>query len=153
MATTLVMPTTYPNIDNVVQSLGGEKLLGAIRTFADLNLAVGRGIPYESLGILAGQFPAQHRSRVELIVAPRTTLQRREREGVLAPDESERLERIARLAALAEEVWESTEDAQEFLTTAHPHLDNQVPIDLAASDLGTRRVEGVLWALEHSLPV
>jgi hypothetical protein len=32
-------------------------------------------------------------------------------------------------------------------------LDDQVPIDLAASDLGTRRVEAVLWGLEHSLPV
>jgi putative toxin-antitoxin system antitoxin component (TIGR02293 family) len=147
------MPTTYPNIDSVVQSLGGKHLLGAIRTFADLNVAVGRGLPYRSLGVLAGQFAAQHRRHVEQIVAPRSTLQRREREGVLARDESERLERIARLTALAEEVWESTEAAQEFLTTAHPHLDNQVPIDLAASDLGTRRVEAVLWGLEHSLPV
>jgi putative toxin-antitoxin system antitoxin component (TIGR02293 family) len=147
------MPTTYPNIDSVVQSLGGKHLLGAIRTFADLNVAVGRGLPYRSLGVLAGQFAAQHRSHVEQIVAPRSTLQRRQREGVLARDESERLERIARLTALAEEVWESTEAAQEFLTTAHPHLDNQVPIDLAASDLGTRRVEAVLWGLEHSLPV
>jgi putative toxin-antitoxin system antitoxin component (TIGR02293 family) len=147
------MPTTYPNIDSVVQSLGGKRLLGAIRSLADLNVAVGRGLPYRSLGVLAGQFAAHHRSHVEQIVAPRSTLQRREREGVLARDESERLERIARLTALAEEVWESTEAAQEFLTTAHPHLDNQVPIDLAASDLGTRRVEAVLWGLEHSLPV
>ena len=147
------MPTTYPNIDSVVQSLGGKQLLGAIRTFADLNVAVGRGLPYRSLVVLAGQFAAQHRSHVEQIVAPRSTLQRREREGVLARDESERLERIARLTALAEEVWESTEAAQEFLTTAHPYLDHQVPIDLAASDLGTRRVEAVLWGLEHGLPV
>jgi putative toxin-antitoxin system antitoxin component (TIGR02293 family) len=147
------MPTTYPNIDSVVQSLGGKHLLGAIRSFADLNVAVGRGLPYRSLRVLAGQFAAQHRSHVEQIVAPRSTLQRREREGVLARDESERLERIARLTALAEEVWESTEAAEEFLTTAHPHLDKQVPIDLAASDLGTRRVEAILWGLEYSLPV
>ena len=147
------MPTTYPNIDSVVRSLGGKRLLGAIRTFADLNMVVGRGLPYRSLGALAGRFAAQHRSHVEQIVAPRTTLQRREREGILARDESERLERIARLSALAAEVWESTEAAQAFLTTPHPHLDGQVPIDLAATDLGTRRVEAVLWGLEHSLPV
>lgn len=147
------MTSTYPNIESVVQSLGGKRLLGAIRTFAELNVLVGRGLPYRSLGVLAGQFPAQHRSHVERIVAPRSTLQRRERQGVLARDESERLERIARLTALAEEVWESSDAAQEFLTTPHPQLDNQVPIDLAASDLGTRRVETVLWGLEHSLPV
>ena len=64
-----------------------------------------------------------------------------------------RLERIARLATLAEQVWESPGDAQTFLTTPHPQLDNQAPLDLAATDLGTRRVETLLWKLEHSLPV
>ena len=28
-----------------------------------------------------------------------------------------------------------------------------VPLDLAATDLGTRRVEALLWKLEYSLPV
>jgi hypothetical protein len=32
-------------------------------------------------------------------------------------------------------------------------LDNQPPLDFAATDLGTRRVEDLLWKLEHSLPV
>ena len=147
------MLATYPSIDRVVSSLGGKRLLGTIRTFADLNGAVGRGLPYRSLGALTGRFQARHRNHLEQIVAPRSTLQRREREGVLALDESERLERIARLTALAEQVWESTESAQEFLTTPHPYLDHHPPIDLAASDLGTRRVEALLWGLEHGLPV
>jgi hypothetical protein len=32
-------------------------------------------------------------------------------------------------------------------------LENQAPLELAATDLGTRRVEALLWKLEHSLPV
>jgi putative toxin-antitoxin system antitoxin component (TIGR02293 family) len=57
------------------------------------------------------------------------------------------------LATLAEQVWESSEAAQRFLTTPHPMLENEAPLDLAATDLDTRRVETLLWKLEHSLPV
>ncbi|MGI9091755.1 MAG: antitoxin Xre/MbcA/ParS toxin-binding domain-containing protein, partial [Gemmatimonadaceae bacterium] len=79
--------------------------------------------------------------------------QRREQSGVLSPEESERLERAARLTALAEWVWESRGAAQRFLTTPHPMLDGRSPIELAATDLGARRVEDLLWKLEYSLPV
>jgi putative toxin-antitoxin system antitoxin component (TIGR02293 family) len=80
-------------------------------------------------------------------------LQRREEEGRLKPAESERLERIVRLTALAEQVWESPDEAREFLTSPHPMLEGQAPLDLAATDLGARRVEALLWKLEYSLPV
>ena len=54
--------------------------------------------------------------------------------------------------ALAEEVWESREDARQFLTTPHALLDGERPLDLAQSELGARRVEELLWRLEYSLP-
>ena len=60
---------------------------------------------------------------------------------------------MARTAYYERVLWESPEAAQMFLTTPHPQLDNQAPLDLAATDLGTRRVETLLWKLEHSLPV
>lgn len=44
------------------------------------------------------------------------------------------------------------EDALVFLTSPHPPLDREIPIDLAASALDTRRVEDLLMRLEHSLP-
>jgi len=57
------------------------------------------------------------------------------------------------LSALAEYVWESRDAAQQWLTTPLPLLGDEAPLDLAATDLGARRVEDVLWKLEHSLPV
>ena len=78
------MPTTYPNIDSVVRSLGGKRLLGAIRTFADLNMVVGPGLALPEPGSTRRPVcGSASRSHVEQIVAPRTTLQRREREGIL----------------------------------------------------------------------
>jgi putative toxin-antitoxin system antitoxin component (TIGR02293 family) len=145
---------SYPDVLKVAAILGGARVLKVkVFTVADLERAVGRGLPFAALKYLVRHFPQRQKNRVQQIVVPRSTLQRREAEGKLRPVESERLERIARLATLAEQVWESAEEAQRFLTSPHPQLDDQAPIDLAATDLGTRRVESLLWKLEHSLPV
>jgi putative toxin-antitoxin system antitoxin component (TIGR02293 family) len=145
---------SYPDVLKVALTLGGPKVLREkVRTVADLERAVGRGLPFAALKFVVRHFPQRQKTRVQQIVVPRSTLQRREEEGRLRPAESERLERIARLATLAEQVWESAEEAQQFLTSPHPQLDHQAPLDLAATDLGTRRVETLLWKLEHSLPV
>ncbi|HEU4800648.1 MAG TPA: antitoxin Xre/MbcA/ParS toxin-binding domain-containing protein, partial [Gemmatimonadales bacterium] len=79
----------------------------------------------------------------------KTTLHRRER---LTADESARLERLARMTALAEQVWEDEERAREFLVSAQPQLDGERPVDLARSDLGTREVEALLYRIEYALP-
>jgi putative toxin-antitoxin system antitoxin component (TIGR02293 family) len=145
---------SYPDVLKVVQNLGGSRILREkVCTVADLERAVGKGLPFAALKYVLRLFPQRQKTRVQQIVVPRSTLQRREEEGRLRPAESERLERIARLATLAEQVWESQEEAQQFLTTPHPMLQDQAPLDLAATDLGTRRVETLLWKLEHSLPV
>lgn len=144
---------SYPDVLKVARTLGGPRILKErVSTVSDLERAVGKGLPFAALEYVVRHFPRRQKARVQQIVVARSTLQRREEEGRLRPAESERLERIARLATLAEQVWESPDDAQRFLTSPHPQLENQAPIELAATDLGTRRVETLLWKLEHSLP-
>lgn len=84
-------------------------------------------------------------------IVPRTTLHRRG--DRLSPDESERLERLARIVAMAEEVWEDAALAREFLVSPQPQLGGERPVDLARSDLGAREVEHLLYSIEYSLPV
>lgn len=144
----------YPAVESVVAALGGRGVLRAeIRTLADLNRLVLRGLPFGSLQRVSAHFPTAHRAHVEQVVVPRTTRLRREQAGFLSPEESERLERVARVTALAEFVLESQEGAQEFLTSPHALLDGKAPMDLVATDLGARRVEDILWRLEYSLPL
>ncbi|HXE57009.1 MAG TPA: antitoxin Xre/MbcA/ParS toxin-binding domain-containing protein [Gemmatimonadales bacterium] len=143
------MPT-LPEIPKVSAALG---LPTSVRTPADLDQAVRAGLPYRSLVRLAKRFGEGNAARVYRLVAPRQTLKRREAAGRLKPDESERLERLARLLALAEQVWESEERARGFMTAPHPRLDHRSPLELAATELGARRVEELLWNLEYSLPV
>jgi len=71
----------------------------------------------------------------------------------VAAEERARLERLARITALAESVWEDKALAHEFLTSPQPQLSGWRPVDLVRSDLDARGVEDLLLRLEYSLPV
>lgn len=138
----------------VARILGGERTLHRrIRTLDDLRAAVENGLPIEALDRavrhVAGTGPEATELRHRIV--PKTTLQRRGER--LNAEESQRLERLARMTALAEEVWENPALAHEFLTSRQPQLDGARPVDLSRSDLGTRQVEELLFKLEYSLPV
>jgi putative toxin-antitoxin system antitoxin component (TIGR02293 family) len=138
----------------VARVLGGEATLHRrVRTVDDLRRAVEGGLTLEALDQTVRRVLGEGRAATELKhrLVPKTTLQRRRRR--LSLPESERLERLARMTALAEEVWEAPALAREFLTTAQPQLGGERPVDLARSDLGTRQVEDLLFKLEYSLPV
>jgi putative toxin-antitoxin system antitoxin component (TIGR02293 family) len=141
------------NAQSVARILGGDRMLGRrVRSVADLREAVESGLPVKSLDLVARHVTRSDTDAVRLIhfIVPKTTLHRRQR---LNPEESQRLERLARMTALAEDVWEKPDLAHEFLTNAQPQLGGERPIDLARSDLGTRQVEDLLYKLEYSLPV
>ena len=139
----------------VAARLGGRAVLRReVRSLADLDAVVRDGLPWRALSafLRAAAGNVQSRTWLADIVAPRTTRLRREREGRLSPEESERLERLARLTALAERVLESPAEAGEWLVRPQPLLGGQRPGALARTELGARQAEDMLWRLEYSLP-
>jgi putative toxin-antitoxin system antitoxin component (TIGR02293 family) len=82
---------------------------------------------------------------------PEATYKRRN--GKLRVIESERTERLARVIAAAETVWDDQNDAREWLTKPHPELGDRAPIECALTELGARQVESVLDRLQYGLPV
>jgi len=88
-------------------------------------------------------------SALERGIVPKTTLERREKK--LSTQESERTERIARLFVHARRALGTEAEAREFMTTPHPELDGRNPVEAARTDLGTRRTEQILNALEYGL--
>ncbi len=69
----------------------------------------------------------------------------------LSPQESERTERVARLFVHATRALGTPAEARAFMTTPHPELEGRSPVDAAKTDLGTRRTEQILNALEYGL--
>ena len=138
----------------VARVMGGERALHRrIRSVDDLRNAVEAGLPVAALERTVAHLAGEGTAALELKhqIVPRTTLQRRG--ARLSLEESQRLERLARMVALAEFVWEDSERAIEFLTNAQPQLGGNRPVDLVRTDLGTRQVETLLYGLEYSLPI
>jgi len=95
-------------------------------------------------------------SRMELstllMISPRT-LDRRRKEAVLPPDESERSYRIARLTDLAAEVFGSMEKASSWFKQKNYALSNKKPIDIVQTEPGARLVERTLRQIQHGITV
>jgi putative toxin-antitoxin system antitoxin component (TIGR02293 family) len=83
-------------------------------------------------------------------VVPEATYKRRIR---LSAAESERTERLARVIAAAEYVWDERQPAHAWLRRPHPELDGQTPLECAMSELGARQVEELLGKLFYGLSV
>ncbi|WP_120342854.1 antitoxin Xre/MbcA/ParS toxin-binding domain-containing protein [Paraburkholderia fungorum] len=69
------------------------------------------------------------------------------------PTELEQAERLARIVALAQYVWESETDARQFLNASHPLLDGRTPLDASTTEHGVRRVEDLMWRVFYGIPV
>ena len=134
------------DVPGVARVLGGKRVLGEeIRTLGALRHAVNKGLPVEALHHTTGYVTSSPREAIQLrdrLVPPAT---RKRRKGRLKPAESERVERIARVMALAEHVWQNPDDARAFLHQPHPLLENHAPLEVAQTELGARQVEDLLF--------
>ena len=91
----------------------------------------------------------EDRKKLLYRIIPEATYKRRR--SHLTADESERTERLARVFATTEYVWNSEDDARAFLSTPHPMLQGRTPLDVSMTELGARRVEALLWKLYYGI--
>lgn len=124
-----------------------------VHSLFDLTETVIHGLPKKALRLTVMHLtvePAVAKKLRDRLVPPATFKRRR---SVLNAQESERVERLARVYATALDVWGDEEDARQFLFTPHSLLNHQTPIDLAFTELGARQVEQILEKLRYGLPV
>lgn len=87
-----------------------------------------------------------------LVSITRRTLTRRQIEGRLAPDESDRVLRASRVFALAVDLFEGdVAAARQWLETPQPGLGGVTPIEFASTEVGAREVENLIARLEHGV--
>jgi putative toxin-antitoxin system antitoxin component (TIGR02293 family) len=138
--------------DAVVDLLGGVAALGGpVRTLADLDLLVAKGLPRSALDrVLAAAAPVSKRVCLRNRVLPRASYQR---SPTLSAEHSATAERLARVTALVGSVWEDAARTQRFLWTPHPELAGRVPIEIALTELVAREVEEPVRRALNGLPV
>ena len=132
-----------------------EEILGlkpTSRGAAGLAAAVEKGLPRSALMRVIARAGVTGKARLALLhrVVPSATFKRRKR---LKLHESEKTERLARVIALSELLWDDPEAAQRFLSAPHPELGNRTPLDCAGTELGARQVEDVVTRAIYGLPV
>jgi putative toxin-antitoxin system antitoxin component (TIGR02293 family) len=138
---------------NIGEILGGEGILGKpVISLLELSDAVEQGLPKATLRNVARRVfsdAAGQRALMHRIVPEATYKRRRER---LSPAESERTERLARVIAMAEDIWQDRERTTRFLTTPHAEIGGKTPLDAALTELGARQAEEVMSRILYGLP-
>ncbi len=141
-----------PNASSISEVLGGRKALKRrIATLADLRDTVRAGLPYASLEAVMGKFALARTEAAAAIDLPQRTIARRKKERRLRAGESDRLFRLARIAAQAAAVLGSEENAGRWLHRPNRALGNYTPLELLDSDIGARQIEALLGRIEHGL--
>jgi putative toxin-antitoxin system antitoxin component (TIGR02293 family) len=120
-------------------------------SFAELDELVSHGLPKNALKASVDRICLNNEDRKHLLyrIIPEATYKRRR--ASLSVEESERAERLARIYATAQYVWNSDDDARAFLHAPHPLLQGRTPLDVSMSELGARRVEELLWKLYYGI--
>jgi putative toxin-antitoxin system antitoxin component (TIGR02293 family) len=137
----------------VVAILGGGRAFGrtAPRTAFDLIALVRRGLSYRALASAKEALDVSNDDLSRFLHLKKRTLARRRGENRLTADESERLVRLARVAARAEEVLGDRAAALRWIRKPNRALGGVSPIALLDTDLGLDAVLDVLGRIEHGV--
>ena len=137
-----------------IEVMGGRRALGtAIHNQLELADLITGGLPRKAaqavrlrLALTAQQFAQS------LGVSPKT-LQRQAKAAIerLNPAQGDRLYRLARIVALAEQVFEDPGRAHRWLQQPQRGLSNRHPFDLLQSEAGAREVEDLLGRIEYGV--
>ena len=131
----------------IVDFLGIRK---RVRTSFELHALILAGLPKTSLLHVATWISGDPRTQEQVIhQIMSVSAYRRRRSKRLTLVESDSL---ARVVATAAHVWNNKEKAGLWLTTSHPLLMRETPIESASTDPGALRVTEILWSLFFELP-
>lgn len=139
--------------DYVVDVLGGPSVFkgGVFPTSDQLREAIKGGLPYRAFESVRERLGLTVPETADVLQMPPRTLARRRQARRLAADESDRLYRLARVAAQAVAVLGTEEKAATWLRRPNRALNGEPPIRLLDTDVGARQVEDVLGRIEHGV--
>lgn len=127
-----------------------ERKLGVspLRSDRDLARIVESRLPLESVEALSNH--GMTSEEIYSYILPRRTLvHRKTRREALTHDESDRAVRVARITALAEEVFGNDEKAGRWLRKPKQRFEGRTPLELLRTEAGARLVEEMLLQLDY----
>ena len=139
-------------VSDVARQFGGARAVRRpLRSPLDLARAVEGGLPVETADALVEGGALDAAELYRLVLPRRTLSHRRAQGGRLTPAESDRVARVARAVALAQETLGNPVKARVWLRRPNRELGGTPPLDLLATDQGARTVEAVLDRLAYGV--
>ncbi len=138
-----------PVVRAVFEKLGGRVTLGVdVASAADLARVVSVRIPLRALTYVERSGSLSPGEIQRFIIPARTRRHRQQKRERLTVEESDRLVRLARLQALAEDVLGDAAKAQAWLRQPLGQLDGKPPLELARTEVGARVIEQILATID-----
>lgn len=110
-----------------------------------------QGIPSAAVDTLTGFLLISQAEFSSALDIPVRTLVRRKGSEALPRDESEKLVRVARVIERAEDVFEDTDAARDWLKSANASLGGDTPMSLLDTEIGAGSVMDALGRIEHGV--
>lgn len=137
-----------PVVEAVYLKLGGRQVLGEeVASDADLARLIVRRIPLRALTYVK-RIGFTEQEIGQFIIPARTQRHRKAKKERLTVEESDRLVRLTRIQALAEDVFGSADKANHWLRAPLGILDGKPPLEMAQTESGGRVVEQLLAKID-----
>lgn len=142
--------TAQQLVVNVLGGLKPRKQKGKA-AHASLPEQIRAGFDFAALEALQARYQIPLAQLQVLLDISDRTLARRREQKVFSKSESDRLYRVARIAARAEEVLGSSQNATRWLKEPMSVLGGETPLSLLDTDEGTQMVGNILGRIEHGV--
>ncbi len=137
----------------IAEVLGGKKVLKKrVGTPAQLMTLIREGLPADILPSIAAEL-SMDRSAVAKVVgiSGRTLSRRLASRSRLSAEESDRMVRLARVLALANDTLGDRAKASRWLQTPNRVLQGSTPFELLDTDAGVQSVETILGHIAYGI--
>jgi putative toxin-antitoxin system antitoxin component (TIGR02293 family) len=144
---------TPPSALDALQVLLGGKavFLQPLQSRLDLVPFVREGLPYAALEAIGAHLHLSVEATAKSLGLSARTLARRKEAGQLDAVESERVVRLAEVAARAADVFGSDESARTWLDEPNRALGGAKPLAMLDTDMGAEAVRDVLGRIEYGV--
>jgi len=136
---------------DIINALGGRQVFGPGSGPIDLLEEVERGLPTKSYSVIAKALELTPEEEDRLLQVSLRTRARWKQRIRLDPAISDRLVRLARILALAENVLESHENAVAWLREPSDAFSGRTPLELVTTDIGAEKVTNMLYQMEYGI--
>jgi putative toxin-antitoxin system antitoxin component (TIGR02293 family) len=139
---------------NIAELMGGSRVLGkAVHSPLDLADIIEAGLPREAAEQVRAYLHLTEQEMADCLGVSTKTLQRlaKQPKGLLSRVQGDRLYRLARIVALAEQVFEDTGRAHSWLREPQRGLGYRIPLELMRTEVGAREVENLLGRIEYGV--